>query len=113
MSHPGRAVSRRAMNGSGDELARKAERDLASLLYAGPFHAAFRAAVHERGLALDRLRAHLAQRGITVGLSSLSDWQQGRRRPCGANSLRAVHALEEILGLPPRSLIRLLVKPRR
>src|SRR5256885_8599794 len=80
------------------------EPDLAQLLYTGPFHTALRAAVRERGLTLDRLRAHLARRGIPVGLSSLSDWQHGRRRPRSAASLRAVRALEEILGIPPRSL---------
>jgi hypothetical protein len=99
------------MSGFAQGSVRAARSGLASVLYTGPFHAAFRAAVNERGLTLDRLRAHLARRGITVGLSSLSDWQMGRRRPAGANSLQAVLALEEILGLPARSLIRLLLTP--
>jgi len=51
-----------------------AEPDLGRLLYSGPFHEALRAAVRRRGLTLDRLRAHLARRGLIVGLSSLSDW---------------------------------------
>jgi hypothetical protein len=96
-----------------DHPVRPAEPDLASVLYTGPFHVAFRTAVHERGLTLDRLRAHLARRGIAIGLSSLSDWQQGRRRPGSPNSMRAVRALEEILGLPQGILIRLLVEPPR
>ncbi len=77
-------------------------------LYTEPFHLALRAAIRERGLTLERLRAHLARRGISVGLSSLSNWQTGHARPETAGSLRAVRALEEILDLPPRSLVRLL-----
>jgi hypothetical protein len=81
------------------------EPDLANLLHTGPFHVAFRVAVRDRGLPLDRLRSHLGQRGIPVGISSLSDWQLGRSRP-GPTSLPAVRALEEILGLPGDSLVR-------
>jgi hypothetical protein len=77
-------------------------------LYTEPFHVALRAAIRQRGLTLDRLRAHLARRGISVGLSSLSNWQTGHTRPETTSSLRAVRALEEILGLPARSLARLL-----
>jgi hypothetical protein len=77
-------------------------------LYTEPFHLALRTAIRERGLTLERLRAHLARRGISVGLSSLSNWQTGHARPETAGSLRAVQALEEILGLPPDSLVRLL-----
>jgi hypothetical protein len=84
-----------------------------STLYTGPFHAAFRAAIRDSGLTLDRLRWRLASRGINVGLSSLSDWQNGRSRPEQANSLRAVTAIEEILALPPGSLTQLLTTVRR
>jgi hypothetical protein len=87
------------------------EPQLDVLLRTGPFHAAFRSAIRERGLTLERLRARLASRGIPLALSSLSDWQHGHRRPGSASSLRAVGALEEILGLPGRSLVRLLVEP--
>jgi hypothetical protein len=80
---------------------------------ARPFHAALRAAIRHRGLTLDRLRYHLARRGVTVALSTLSDWQQGNRRPGGADPLRAVRALEEILGLPAESLVRLWGMPHR
>jgi hypothetical protein len=82
--------------------------DLESLLLIGPFHAALRAAIRERGLTLERLCWHLAQRGIRIGLSTLSLWQHGHSRPERASSLRAVQGLEEILGLAPRSLLRLL-----
>jgi hypothetical protein len=81
------------------------------LLHTGPFHAALRSAIRERGLTLQRLQARLASRGIPLALSSLSDWQHGHRRPGSAGSLRAVRALEEILGLPAEALMRLLVAP--
>jgi hypothetical protein len=87
------------------------EPDLEILLHTGPFHAAFRAAVRERGLTLDRLRVHLARRGVPIALSTLSDWQHGRRRPAVDGSLRAVRELEDVLKLRPRSLLRLLVEP--
>jgi len=90
------------------------ERTLPTLdvvLATGPFDAALRAAVRSRGLTLDRLRAHLARRGVTIALSTLSDWQHGKRRPAVAGSLRTVNALEDVLGLPPRTLSRLLADP--
>ncbi len=92
---------------TGCDAAQISESDLPSLLSTGPFHAAFRAAVRERGLTLERLRSHLGRRGISVGVSSLSDWQHGRSRP-GPGSVRAVSALEEVLGLRADSLVRLL-----
>ena len=79
-------------------------------LQAGSFDSALREAVRARGLTLDRLRSHLARRGISVGLSSLSDWQHGRSRPGSPKSLQAVNALEEILGLHRNTLIGLLAK---
>ncbi|HEV2784138.1 MAG TPA: hypothetical protein VGX25_32530 [Actinophytocola sp.] len=84
------------------------ERALGGILFTGSFDAALRAAIRHRGLTLDRLRWHLARRGVVIGLSSLSDWQNGRSRPGQANSLRAVWALEDVLRLPPGSLVRLL-----
>ncbi|MGN9792897.1 hypothetical protein ACTMTU_17605 [Streptomyces sp. OZ13] len=84
------------------------EADLARVLNTGPFHLALRAALAVRGLPLQRVQHHLAHRGIKVGVTSLSYWQQGARRPQRPESLRAVRALEEVLGLPARSLVRLL-----
>src|SRR4051812_6979901 len=81
------------------------------VLTTGPFDAALRAAVRSRGLTLDRLRAHLARRGVTVALSTLSDWQHGRRRPAIARSLPVVSALEDVLGLRSETLVELLVDP--
>ncbi|WPO74494.1 hypothetical protein [Streptomyces sp. KN37] len=85
--------------------------DLAAALRTGPFHIALRTAIASRRLPLQRVRHHLAQYGIHVGVTSLSYWQQGARRPQRAESLRAVRALEEILQLPEESLIRLLARP--
>lgn len=77
-------------------------------LWTEPFHVALRTAIRHRGLTLERLRFHLARRGVQVGLSSLSSWQNGHSRPRTAASLRAVRVLEDVLALPPRSLLRLL-----
>ncbi|MER7760858.1 hypothetical protein [Streptomyces sp. NPDC097619] len=82
--------------------------ELARLLHSGPFHLALRAALAARGLPLHRVQHRLASRGIKVGVTSLSYWQQGARRPQRTESLRAVRALEQILELPAGSLVRLL-----
>ncbi len=82
--------------------------ELDSVLRGGPFHVALRAAIAARGLPLQRVQHHLSRHGVTVGVTSLSYWQQGARRPQRPESLRAVRALEEILDLPEESLIRLL-----
>lgn len=76
------------------------------------FDAALRHAIESRGLSLDRLRARLAARGIRVGVTTLSYWQRGLRRPERPDSLRAVAALEEILDVPPHTLTVLLGPPR-
>ncbi|MGW6913758.1 hypothetical protein ACWGB8_08050 [Kitasatospora sp. NPDC054939] len=86
--------------------------ELATVLRTGPFHLALRAAITARGLALHRLQQHLAGRGVRVGVTSLSYWQQGLRRPERPESLRAVGVLEQVLELPAHSLTRLL-GPRR
>ncbi|MFD8524493.1 hypothetical protein ACFV2D_31345 [Streptomyces capillispiralis] len=85
--------------------------ELDSALRGGPFHVALRAAIAARGLPLQRVQHHLSCRGVKVGVTSLSYWQQGARRPQRPESLRAVRALEEILRLPEESLIRLLAEP--
>ncbi|WP_244283169.1 hypothetical protein [Streptomyces flavidovirens] len=100
----GRAAGRRARGGPDDTAAAGLEQ----ALHTGPFHLALRAALAARGLPLQRVQHHLAGRGIKVGVTSLSYWQQGARRPQRAESLRAVRALEELLRLPGDSLIRLL-----
>ncbi|MEU6475812.1 hypothetical protein ABZ858_02775 [Streptomyces sp. NPDC047017] len=82
--------------------------ELDTALRGGPFHVALRAAIAARGLPLQRVQHHLSRQGVKVGVTSLSYWQQGARRPQRPESLRAVRALEEILRLPEESLIRLL-----
>ncbi|UQX00628.1 hypothetical protein [Streptomyces sp. RerS4] len=82
--------------------------ELGRLLRGGPFHLALRAALTARGLPLHRVQHRLAARGIKLGVTSLSYWQQGARRPRHPESLRAVRALEEILELPDGALLRLL-----
>ncbi|MFJ5556218.1 hypothetical protein ACIQCD_01985 [Streptomyces sp. NPDC093250] len=84
--------------------------ELDSALSGGPFHVALRAAIAARGLPLQRVQHHLSRHGVKVGVTSLSYWQQGARRPQRPESLRAVPALEEILQLPEESLIRLLAE---
>ncbi|SOD87376.1 hypothetical protein [Streptomyces sp. Ag109_G2-15] len=84
--------------------------ELDTALRGGPFHVALRAAIAARGLPLQRVQHHLSRHGVKVGVTSLSYWQQGARRPQRPESLRAVRALEEILRLPDESLIRLLTE---
>ncbi|MDX3800030.1 hypothetical protein [Streptomyces sp. AK04-3B] len=84
--------------------------ELDTALQGGPFHVALRAAIAARGLPLQRVQHHLSRYGVRVGVTSLSYWQQGARRPQRPESLRAVRALEEILHLPDESLIRLLAE---
>ncbi|MEV6283738.1 hypothetical protein [Kribbella sp. NPDC051770] len=64
-----------------------------------PFADALRIAIADRGLALNRIQARLAERGLHVGIATLSTWQSGRRLP-RAGSLAVVTALEELLELP-------------
>ncbi|MEU3250400.1 hypothetical protein [Streptomyces sp. NPDC006997] len=90
------------------EPADLATAELDTVLRGGPFHVALRAAIAARGLPLQRVQHHLSRHGVKVGVTSLSYWQQGARRPQRPESLRAVRALEEILQLPDESLIRLL-----
>ncbi|MFD5629386.1 MULTISPECIES: hypothetical protein [unclassified Streptomyces] len=94
----------------GTQHADLATAELETALRGGPFHIALRAAIAARGLPLQRVQHHLSRYGVKVGVTSLSYWQQGARRPQRPESLRAVRALEEILQLPDESLIRLLVK---
>lgn len=84
------------------------ERAVSGTLFTGSFDTALRTAIRNSGLTLDRVRWHLARRGIRVALSSLSDWQNGRSRP---SQVEPVCALEQVLRIPPGSLVRLLNGP--
>ena len=72
------------------------------------FAGALRQAIQASGLTLERIRHRLAQRGLTVSVASLSYWQRGRSRP---RSRAVVASLEEVLGVPPGSLLDLLDAP--
>ncbi|MBB5920374.1 hypothetical protein FHR81_001404 [Actinoalloteichus hoggarensis] len=78
----------------------------------GPFSDALRLAIEVSGLSLDRLQRRLADRGVRVSLTTLSYWRHGRSRPERPDSLRGVRILEDVLGLPEKSLTGLL-GPRR
>lgn len=95
-----------------DSRVEVSDKAVAAALVQGPFHVALRAAIHARGLGLDRLRHRLLARDLNVSTTSLSYWQHGRTRPEHPKSIEAVAALEEILNLPADSL-RGLLGPRR
>ncbi|MEE1828255.1 hypothetical protein [Streptomyces sp. BE20] len=78
----------------------------------GGFADTLHLAIEASGLSLDRIRAALAQRGVRVSVTTLSYWRRGRSQPERASSLRAVHLLEELLGLPHSTLSSLLGPPR-
>ncbi|WP_217368172.1 hypothetical protein [Kitasatospora sp. MMS16-BH015] len=79
---------------------------------AGTFAETLHTAIEASGLSLDRLRSALAQQGVRVSVTTLSYWRRGRSQPERATSLRAVHLLEELLGLPHATLSALLGPPR-
>lgn len=77
------------------------------------FARSLRIAIAQRGLSLERLRYHLAQRGHELSVATLSYWQSGRSRPERSTSLAALAQLEEILRVPTGELTRLLPSRRR
>ena len=93
---------------SGPELG--SELDL--LLRTGPFADALRAAIRSSRLSQGRILDRLRVRGVPVSSATLSFWQSGRSRPERPSSLAALQSLEEVLGLGPGALSRLLEPPR-
>lgn len=71
---------------------------------ADPFAAALRGAIRRRGLSLERVRFHLAQRGHDLSIATLSYWQSGRSRPERVASLAALDDLEQVLSVPAGTL---------
>lgn len=61
-------------------------------------------AIDSRGLALDRICAHLRARGHHISAATISYWRSGRSRPTRERSWLAIGSLEEILGIPRGSL---------
>ncbi|MFG2603142.1 hypothetical protein ACGFT2_06250 [Streptomyces sp. NPDC048514] len=87
------------------------ETHLQEALRTGPFSLALHTALSARGLALHRVRERLSERGINVGVTTLSYWQRGIRHPGRRESLRVITALEDLLELPGEALTQLL-EPR-
>jgi hypothetical protein len=85
---------------------------LEEALVRGPFCVALRLAVRASGLSLDRLQFKLRERGTPVSKTALSYWQHGRNQPERPESMRALSAIEEILGLDSGALAALLGPPR-
>lgn len=64
-----------------------------------PFAIALKGAISQRGLALSRIQARLADAGHHVGVATLSTWQSGSRQP-RPDSRDVVAALEQVLDVP-------------
>jgi hypothetical protein len=85
----------------------RATRGFDEMIHTGAFHARLRSAVQTRGLSLERIRDRLAEQGVTVSVSTLSNWQRGASRP-GGDTRRVVAALESVLHVEDGALARLL-----
>ena len=77
------------------------------------FADAFAEGLVRRGMSLAALRDALAARGTPISLAALSYWRSGMRQPEQEQSIRAVVAIEEILGLLPGELESLISPGRR
>ncbi|GLZ81999.1 hypothetical protein Afil01_68060 [Actinorhabdospora filicis] len=77
-----------------------------------PFSSALRTAITASGKSLVALSRELRARGAPASVSTLSGWQTGENHPERASSLAALATLEEILGLPPRTLLALVPSRR-
>ncbi len=64
------------------------------------FPQALREAIEGSGLTLETLQRRLSERGLVVGRSTLSYWQNGHRLPTGVRSLAVIDQLEQILKVP-------------
>ncbi|KGN31318.1 hypothetical protein N802_04310 [Knoellia sinensis KCTC 19936] len=67
-----------------------------------------RHAIEQRGLSLDRIQAHLGDRGAAVSVATLSYWKSGRSEPGRKSSLTTLPHLEDILGLERGELMGVL-----
>jgi hypothetical protein len=77
------------------------------------FADAFAEGLELREMSLGALREALAARGTPISLATLSYWRAGLRQPEQEPSMRAVVAIEEILGLFPGELESLTSPGRR
>lgn len=65
------------------------------------------AAIRQRGLSLERIRARLEAAGVPVSIATLSYWQSGRSLPTRSRSYHTLVELEKILHLSSSSLTAL------
>lgn len=85
-------------------MARMREREQA-------FPDALRKAIRDSGLSLEGIARRLRTKGAVVSIGTLSHWQSGTTTPTRQESLRAISQLEELLGLAPDELRRLVRLP--
>ncbi len=71
---------------------------------AGTFADTLGRAIDQRGLSLERIRAHLDERGAPVSVATLSYWRSGRSAPGRTSSLVTLRHLEHVLGLEDGAL---------
>jgi len=69
------------------------------------------AAIQNRGLSLERIRARLEAADVPVSIATLSYWQSGRSLPTRARSYHTLVELEGILNLAPGHLTSLTHPP--
>ena len=69
------------------------------------------AAIQNRGLSLERIRARLEAADVPVSIAMLSYWQSGRSPPTRARSYHTLVELEGILNLEPGHLTSLTHTP--
>jgi hypothetical protein len=80
---------------------------LDEMWHTGAFHTRLRSAVQARGLSLERIRDRLAEQGVAVSVSTLSNWQRGASRP-GGDVRRVLRALESVLHVDDGALAALI-----
>lgn len=68
------------------------------------FSDALTAAIQDRGLSLERIRARLEAAHVPVSIATLSYWQSGRSLPTRSRSYHTLVELEKILNLEPGHL---------
>jgi transcriptional regulator with XRE-family HTH domain len=75
------------------------------------FADALRGAIEASGLGLERVQHRLKLQGVNVSVATLSYWQSGRSMPGRRVSFETLSKLEDVLGVPPGALAK-LVPPR-
>lgn len=78
----------------------------------GGFADTLRRAIEQRGLSLERIQAHLDDRGVAVSVATLSYWKTGRSQPGRRTSLATVEHLETVLRIDPGGLTGSLATTR-